>query len=108
MATRLNLLVDDAGIYHGLSAQFSGEGFSDMLTFDVAALSRQDFEQWLDATRTAGGMLDAAAYAMLMHPSAHDPQHTFATVPAGMFEAILAHPGAAPSAAQIDHTDSAD
>jgi cytochrome o ubiquinol oxidase subunit 2 len=105
MATRLNLLVDDPGVYHGLSAQFSGEGFSDM-TFEVAALPRQDFEQWLDTTRTEGGTLDAAAYATLMHPSAHDPQHTFATVPAGMFDAILAHPGAAPTAAQIEHNES--
>jgi cytochrome o ubiquinol oxidase subunit 2 len=107
MATRLNLLVDDPGVYHGLSAQFSGEGFSDM-TFDVAALSRQDFELWLDTTRTGGGTLDAAAYETLMHPSKHDPQHTFGTVPGGLFDAILAHPGAAPSAAQIEHTESAD
>ena len=107
MATRLNLLVDDPGVYHGLSAQFSGEGFSDM-TFDVAALSRADFEQWLDTTRTQGGSLDAAAYATLMQPSTHQPQQTFATVPAGIFEAILAHPGAAPTAAQIEHNDSAD
>ena len=107
MATRLNLLVDDPGVYHGLSAQFSGEGFSDM-TFEVTALSRQDFEQWLDSTRTEGGTLDAAAYATLMQPSAHDPQHTFATVPAGIFDAILAHPGAAPSPSQIEHNDPAE
>jgi cytochrome o ubiquinol oxidase subunit 2 len=107
MATRLNLLVDDPGTYRGLSAQFSGEGFSDM-TFDVNALSRQDFEQWLDTTRTQGGTLDAAAYASLMRPSAKDPQHTYAIVTAGIFDAILVHPGAAPTAAQIEHTDSAD
>jgi cytochrome o ubiquinol oxidase subunit II len=107
MATRLNLLVDDAGVYHGLSAQFSGEGFSDM-TFDVTALSRQDFEQWLDTTRTGGGTLDAATYQTLMRPSAHDAQHTFGTVAGGIFDAILAHPGAAPTAAQIEHTESAD
>ncbi len=107
MATRLNLLVDDPGIYHGLSAQFSGEGFSDM-TFDVSAVSRQDFEQWLDTTRTDGGTLDAPAYAALMHPSAKDPQHTYGTVTGGLFDAILAHPGAAPTAAQLEHTDSAD
>ncbi len=107
MDTRLNLLVDTAGTYHGLSAQFSGEGFSDM-TFEVAALSRQDFELWLDAARTGGGALDAAAYESLMHPSAHDAQRTFGTVPGGLFEAILAHPGAAPTAAQIEPTDSAD
>ncbi len=73
MATKLNLMVDDPGLYHGLSAQFSGEGFSDM-TFEVSALERQDFEQWLDATRTGGGTLDAAAYEALTHPSAQGPR----------------------------------
>jgi cytochrome o ubiquinol oxidase subunit 2 len=107
MATRLNLLVDDPGTYRGLSAQFSGEGFSDM-TFDVTALSRQEFEQWLDTTRTQGGTLDAPAYAALMRPSAKDPQHTYANVTAGIFEAILVHPGAAPTAAQIEPAISAD
>lgn len=107
MATRLNLMVDDPGTYHGLSAQFSGEGFSDM-TFEVSAVSRQDFEQWLDATRTGGGNLDAPAYETLTHPSAKDAQHTYGTVTAGIFEAILMHPGAAPSAAQIEHSESAD
>ncbi len=107
MTTRLNLLVDDPGLYHGLSAQFSGEGFSDM-TFDVTAVSRQDFDQWLDGARTGGDTLDAAAYATLVQPSARNPQRTFGTVSSGMFDAILAHPGAAPSAAQIEHVDSAD
>jgi cytochrome o ubiquinol oxidase subunit II len=107
MDTRLNLLVDDPGTYHGLSAQFSGDGFSDM-TFEVAAVPRQDFEQWLDTTRTGGGNLDAASYETLMHPTARDPQHTYGTVSAGIFDAILAHPGTAPTAAQIEHLESAD
>jgi cytochrome o ubiquinol oxidase subunit 2 len=107
MATKLNLLVDDPGDYHGLSAQFSGDGFSDM-TFDVAAMPRAEFEQWLDGTRTNGGSLDADAYATLMHPTAKEPQHTYATVTSGLFSAILAHPGEAPTAAQIEHTESAD
>ncbi|HEY6458112.1 MAG TPA: ubiquinol oxidase subunit II [Steroidobacteraceae bacterium] len=107
MATRLNLLVDDPGTYRGLSAQFSGDGFSDM-TFEVRALPRRDFQQWLATTRTQGGKLDAAAYAALMRPSAKVPQHTYATVTAGIFDAILLHPGAAPTAAQIEHADTVD
>lgn len=107
MATKLNLLADDPGTYRGLSAVFSGEGFSDM-TFEVAAVSRQDFEQWLEATRTGGGSLDAASYETLMHPTTRDPQHTYGTVSAGIFDAILAHPGAAPTATQIEHSESAD
>ena len=36
MTTQLNLQADTAGIFHGLSAQFSGDGFSDM-HFEVQA-----------------------------------------------------------------------
>ncbi len=107
MDTRLNLLVDDPGTYHGLSAQFSGDGFSDM-TFDVSAVPRQDFEQWLDGTRTGGGTLDATAYGILVHPTAREAPHTYGTVSAGIYDAIVAHAGNAPTAAQIEHLETAD
>jgi cytochrome o ubiquinol oxidase subunit 2 len=80
MTTRLNLLADEPGTYRGLSAQFSGDGFSDM-RFDVVALPRQDFEQWVDATRAGGGTLDAAATS-LAQAERVDPQRTFGTVAA--------------------------
>ena len=40
MATQLNLQADRPGDYHGLSAQFSGDGFSDM-HFVLRALARR-------------------------------------------------------------------
>jgi cytochrome o ubiquinol oxidase subunit 2 len=107
MDTKLNLLVDDPGTYHGLSAQFSGDGFSDM-TFDVTAVPRQDFEQWLDGTRTGGGTLDATAYETLTHPTQRESPHTYGTVSGGIYEAIVAHPGTVPTAAQIEHIESAE
>jgi cytochrome o ubiquinol oxidase subunit 2 len=107
MDMKLNLLADDAGTYSGRSSQFSGDGFSDM-EFQVSAVSKQDYEQWLDATRTGGGSLDAVTYEGLMRPSQRDPQHTYGTVSAGIYDAILAHPGLAPTAAQIEHLESAD
>ena len=107
MDTKLNLLVDDPGIYHGLSAQFSGDGFSDM-TFEVSAVPRQDFEQWLDGTRTGGGTLDAASYETLTHPTQREAPHSYGTVSAGIYQAIVGHPGNPPTAAQIEHFESAD
>ena len=38
MTTRLNLQADTAGVFHGLSSHFSGDGFSDM-NFEVHAVS---------------------------------------------------------------------
>ena len=105
METRVNLLADDPGTYRGLSANFSGDGFSDM-QFDVEALPRERYEDWLDHTRTGGGVLDAAAYAGLVAPSAREPVRTFGTVASGLFDAVLLHPGAAPTQAQIEHLSS--
>jgi cytochrome o ubiquinol oxidase subunit II len=68
MTTQLNLEADDAGTYKGLSAQFSGGGFSDM-RFALVATSPEQFQQWLGATRARGGMLDKVAFADLVRPS---------------------------------------
>ena len=95
MATELNLQADDPGTFAGLSAQFSGDGFSDM-RFEVAAVSAQAFAQWIDQTRALGGSLGLGEYASLTRPSREDTPRTFATVSPHLFEAILANPGATP------------
>jgi cytochrome o ubiquinol oxidase subunit 2 len=95
MSTELNLQADSPGTYGGLSAQFSGDGFSDM-HFEVAAVQPAAFVQWIDAARAQGGSLDTAAYAALARPSHKDSALTFGAVSGGLFESILASPGEAP------------
>src|SRR5882757_3827353 len=56
MATYLNLMADRPGEYPGLSAQFSGDGFSDM-RFVVRAVPAADFQSWLARTRDVGTAL---------------------------------------------------
>src|ERR1700754_554829 len=68
MVTRPHLQADHAGTYRGFSAQFSGEGFSDM-RFDADAVSDEKFAGWLDTARGAGPELDARTYADLAKPS---------------------------------------
>jgi cytochrome o ubiquinol oxidase subunit 2 len=89
MTTGLNLQADEPGTYAGLSAQFSGEGFSDM-HFAVEALPADGFAGWVAATRAGGGNLDAGRYAELAHPSRADAQATFGTVTQGLFDTIVA------------------
>ncbi len=43
MTTRLHLRADAAGVFHGLSSHFSGDGFSDM-NFEVHAIPAKDFQ----------------------------------------------------------------
>jgi cytochrome o ubiquinol oxidase subunit II len=87
MTTQLNLQADDAGIYSGLSAQFSGEGFSDM-RFDLVAVPATQFEEWVKAAKVDGGTLDAAAFATLVRPSKVDKPTTYAGFAPGLFEAV--------------------
>src|SRR5712664_285776 len=53
MVTRLHLQADHTGTYRGMSANYSGAGFSDMY-FNVDAVPAEGFAQWIDAARSAG------------------------------------------------------
>src|ERR1700724_826558 len=88
MITRLHLQADHSGTYRGVSAQFSGEGFSDM-HFDADAVTNEKFAQWLDAARSAGPELDAKTYADLAKPSAAVVPFTYRAVAPGLFDSIL-------------------
>jgi cytochrome o ubiquinol oxidase subunit 2 len=87
MTTRLNLQADRPGTYPGLSAQFSGDGFSDM-RFNVEVLPKEGFENWLKTTHSAGDMLDAPAYAELARPSSAVTPATFGDVAPHLFETL--------------------
>ena len=89
MTTQLNLLADQPGVYRGLSAQFSGDGFSDM-RFEVAAVPSAQFATWIETAKTQGGILDAAAYDALVLPSKAVAPTIFARVAPTLFETILA------------------
>jgi cytochrome o ubiquinol oxidase subunit II len=87
MTTRLNLQADRAGSYSGLSAQFSGEGFSDM-RFELLAVPADQFEAWAKTVKTRGSALNAAAFATLVRPSKADRPETYAYVAPDLFEAV--------------------
>ena len=69
MVTHLYLQADKPGSYRGMSAQFSGEGFADMV-FNVEAVAPEKFSEWLDAARDVGVGLNGTTYAELAKPSA--------------------------------------
>jgi cytochrome o ubiquinol oxidase subunit 2 len=88
MVTRLQLQADHPGAYRGLSAQYSGEGFSDM-RFTVNAVGADEFARWVDATRAAGPVLDAQGYADLVKPSAAVAPITYRAVAPDLFNIAL-------------------
>jgi cytochrome o ubiquinol oxidase subunit 2 len=88
MATRVQLQADHLGKYPGLSAQFSGDGFSDM-RFTVDAVPAENFAQWVDASRNTGPVLDAQAYEELVKPSQAVAPFTYRAVAPRLFTSIL-------------------
>jgi cytochrome o ubiquinol oxidase subunit 2 len=88
MTTFLNLMADRPGDYAGLSAQFSGNGFSDM-RFVVHAVPVSDFQNWLARTRGAGTTLDADTYAQLARTAGGAQAQTYGGVAPRLFEHIV-------------------
>jgi cytochrome o ubiquinol oxidase subunit 2 len=95
MRTNLQLQADKAGSYQGLSAQFSGDGFSDM-RFVVDAVPVGQFEQWVASTRVSGLPLDAQSYADLAKQSVAVTPFTYRAVADHLFDRIVM------SAMQVD------
>jgi len=102
MTTRLNLQADRPGVYPGLSAHFSGDGFPGM-AFDVHAVPPEQFAQWAAATRALGPVLDEAAYRKLLRQSQDVSPYNYRSVQTGLFEDIVEQrlpPGEGPKTAQ--------
>ncbi len=91
MTTQLNLQADRPGSFAGLSAQFSGDGFSDM-RFTVDAVDQGGFRNFVTEARSTGQPLDADAYQSLARPGVVAQPLTFAAVEPGLFDRIAADP----------------
>jgi cytochrome o ubiquinol oxidase subunit 2 len=88
MRTQMNLQADETGTFRGLSAHFSGDGFSDM-HFAVRAVRGDEFAAWVRATRGVGPTLDGAAYTTLARQSANLPPSTFGAVTPELFAQVV-------------------
>jgi cytochrome o ubiquinol oxidase subunit 2 len=87
MTTQLNLQADEPGTYLGISAQFSGPGFSDM-RFSVRAEPADGFATWIARTRGQGGALSDEAFAELARPTRAGGELTYGSVPQDPFAAV--------------------
>src|SRR6202008_2088602 len=88
MVTRVHLQADHPGTYRGLSANYSGAGFADR-RFSVDAVPAENFAQWVDATRSAGPVLDARTYADLAKPSRAVAPFTYRAIAPNLFNGIV-------------------
>jgi len=86
--TELHLQADQTGDFHGQSAQFSGDGFSDM-KFVVHAVAAPAFESWVANVRGRGATLDVPRYSKLLRPAIEPAPVSFGAVDGQLFQAVL-------------------
>ncbi len=89
MVTHLNLEADQAGTYPGISAHYSGDGFSDM-HFDTVAMPQAQFAQWISDARSSPKVIDHDTYDTLTKPTARNPVVTYRGATPDLFKQILA------------------
>jgi len=86
--SRLHLLAGEMGSYAGHNQQFSGRGYADM-HFKAIAVSREQFEAWVQNTRQSPDKLDPARYKKLAKPSVGHAVMYFSSVKPGLFDLII-------------------
>lgn len=90
MENVLYLQADTAGTFDGLSANYSGAGFSKM-RFEVVAVDSESFDAWIEAAQHRSLELDAITFALLAQPSTLDKPLAFSHVAPGLYDAVLAY-----------------
>jgi cytochrome o ubiquinol oxidase subunit 2 len=105
MVSQLHLQADRPAELFGVSAHFSGDGFSDM-QFQVKSVPPADFASWAQTARGAGPALDQAAYGVLARQSQNVRPYTYRDVDPQLFWAIATQklpPGPGPEPAAPAH-----
>ncbi|GLQ92989.1 ubiquinol oxidase subunit II [Dyella acidisoli] len=88
METTLQAVINHPGDYWGMSANYSGAGFSYM-NFTFHGMSEGDFAKWVAQAKSHGDTLDQAAYAVLEAPSERNPVQFYGSVAPGLYRSIL-------------------
>jgi cytochrome o ubiquinol oxidase subunit II len=88
MATQLNLRADKPGTFGGLSAHFSGDGFSDM-HFDVHAVPSEQFSKWAQDASHADKSLDERNYGEIAKPSMNSQPAIYRLADPQLFYSIV-------------------
>jgi cytochrome o ubiquinol oxidase subunit II len=88
METKLSLLGSEPGTYTGFSANYSGDGFSDM-EFAARVMTQADFDKWVAKVRDAPQDLTMTAYRQLAAPSERVPVTYYGDVESTVYHDAL-------------------
>jgi cytochrome o ubiquinol oxidase subunit 2 len=88
METKLHAVINKEGVFDGLSANYSGPGFSHM-RFKFHSLNQQGFDGWIAQVKQNGTALNRDTYLKLEKPSEKEPVRYYANFEDGLYSAIL-------------------
>lgn len=88
METKLHAVINEPGVFKGMSANYSGEGYSHM-KFKFHGVSDEGFAEWVAEAKASGETLSRERYLDLEVPSIKDPVQRFGTVDPTLYHAIL-------------------
>ncbi len=90
MVTRLHLIANHAGSYDGISASYSGEGFSDMKFTAIAVEDEQSFNDWIAKVKQSDQVIqNFEDYRQLATPSINEPVRYFSEVSQTLFADVV-------------------
>lgn len=88
METSLHAVMNKPGVFGGISANYSGAGFSGM-HFTFSSLSDADFDKWIATAKAGSGTMARADFLELERPTENEPPRSYAKVDADLFSAIV-------------------
>ncbi|MBX4181197.1 ubiquinol oxidase subunit II [Sodalis sp. CWE] len=90
MNSTLHLIANEPGYYKGISANFSGLGFSGMKFTVIATLDQVGFNNWVRKVQASPAVLcTTESYAQLAAPSEFDSVQYFSNVKPCLFQEVI-------------------
>lgn len=90
MQTNLHLIANEAGTYDGISASYSGPGFSGMKFKAIATPDRAAFDQWVAKVKLSSNTVsDMATYEKIAAPSEYNKVEYFSSVKPDLFKDVI-------------------
>lgn len=88
MQNIVHLIANEKGVYPGMSANYSGKGFSGM-KFNAIVTSQEDFDKWVEKVKQSPNQLQWAGYEQLSQPSENNAVEYFSNVKPDLYLDII-------------------
>ncbi|MVF10966.1 ubiquinol oxidase subunit II [Ketobacter sp. MCCC 1A13808] len=89
MTTKLHLIADEPGSFEGISANYSGAGFTGMKFKAIATPAQSGFDQWVKQRKACDQVLTPASYQALAEPSKNNVVQYYSQVSEGLFQQVV-------------------